>query len=228
MLTNQRPAGRCVTVVNTRGVRMKTAKFLATAVMFTAVSVAGSAAQAHDAALWQGAYVGVHAGGDFGKFSAKSGSGSETINGIEGGFHAGYNWQAGSMVYGLEGDADLSGAKKDFKDPGFTATLSNGFLGSLRGRVGFTSGQALFYGTGGVAFGSTKVSAAATGFGSGSIKDTTTGYVLGLGMEYALSSNLSARIEGLHYGFKDVFKDDVGSGLKYDANVVRAGLSYKF
>jgi outer membrane immunogenic protein len=196
----------------------------------TAVALIGAstAAQAQDnrAAMWTGAYAGLHVGGDFGKFSTSGGS--ETVSGVIGGVHAGYNWQAGSMVYGLEGDADISGAKKDYNfGSGVTGTLSNGFLGSLRGRIGFTSGQALFYGTGGLAFASTKFEAKAGG-SKASLTDTQTGYVIGLGMEYAISSNMSARIEGLRYGFKDVFKDDIGSGMKYDANVVRAGISYKF
>jgi outer membrane immunogenic protein len=204
-------------------------KFVQAATVAVTVMVAGSAAQAQDnrAALWNGAYVGVNVGGDFGKFSAQGVAGNEKISGILGGLHAGYNWQAGSMVYGLEGDADLSGAKKSYGAPGASAEVSNSFLGSIRGRIGFTSGPALFYGTGGVAFGSNKISATAAG-ATASIKDTTTGYVLGLGTEYAFSSNMSARIEYLHYGFKDVFKDDIGSGLKYNADVIRAGISYKF
>jgi outer membrane immunogenic protein len=210
---------------------MSSVKAFKFAVAVAAFAVTGSAAQAQDkAALWEGAYVGVHVGGDFGKFSAsnKAGSGSTSVSGIEGGLHAGYNWQAGTMVYGIEGDADLSGAKKKETAGAVSAEISNGFLGSLRGRIGFTSGPALFFGTAGVAFGSTKISGTVNGVGSASIKDSQTGYVVGLGMEYAISSNMSARIEGLHYGFKDVFKDDIGSGVKYDANVIRAGLSYKF
>jgi outer membrane immunogenic protein len=210
---------------------MSSVKTLKFAVAVAAFAITSSAAQAQSkAAMWEGVYVGVHAGGDFGKFSAsnRAGSSSTSVSGIEGGLHAGYNWQAGTIVYGIEGDADLSGAKKKESSGGVSAEISNGFLGSLRGRIGVTSGPALFYGTAGVAFGSTKISGTVNGVGSASIKDTQTGYVIGLGMEYAISSNMSARIEGLHYGFKDVFKDDIGSGVKYDANVIRAGLSYKF
>jgi hypothetical protein len=36
--------------------------------------------------------------------------------------------------------------------------------------------------------------------------------------------------EGLHYGFNDLFKDDrpAGSSAKFEANVIRAGIAYKF
>jgi outer membrane immunogenic protein len=207
---------------------MSSVKALKLAVAVAAFAASGSAAQAQDdrAALWQGAYIGAHLGGEGGKF--KNNFGSETVSGVIGGLHGGFNWQSGTMVYGIEGDADLAGAKKNYNfGGGVTGQLSNGFLGSLRGRVGFTSGSALFYGTGGVAFASSKFEASGGGT-KASIKDTQTGYVIGLGMDYAISSNMSARIEGLHYGFKDVFKDDIPGGLKLDANVIRAGISYKF
>jgi outer membrane immunogenic protein len=193
-----------------------------------ALGVCASAAHAQNAggSIWNGAYIGAHAGGVFGKFS--DGIDPLTVSGVAGGLHAGYNWQAGSLVYGIEGDADLSGAKKNlsFRD-GVKGKVSNDFLGSLRARIGYSSGPALFYGTGGVAFGSAKIEISGLGQ-SVSRSDTRTGYVLGLGMDYAISSNISARIEGLHYGFKDVFKDDGPVDLKYDANVVRGGISYKF
>ncbi len=206
---------------------MNSAKALKLAVAVAALAATGSAAQAQSkAALWQGTYIGVHLGGEGGKF--KNDFGSETVSGVLGGIHAGFNWQSGSIVYGIEGDADLSSAKKNYNfRGGQKAVLSNGFLGSLRGRVGFTSGSALFFGTGGLAFASTKFDLPAGG-GTGSLTDTRTGYVVGIGMEYAMSSNVSLRIEGLHYGFDDIFKDDINGGLKFDANVIRAGLSYKF
>jgi outer membrane immunogenic protein len=209
---------------------MKMNTVLKATAAFAVVAMTCSAAQADDrqAAMWQGAYLGVHVGGDFGKFTVKNVNGEEKISGIMGGLHGGYNWQAGSMVYGIEGDASLSGAKKTYDlGGGVKDEVSNGFLGSVRARLGYTTGAALFYGTGGLAFASFK-DEITLGAAKASIKDTRTGYVLGLGMEYAISSNMSARIEALHYGFKDVFKDDIGAGLKYDANVVRAGVSYKF
>jgi outer membrane immunogenic protein len=138
-------------------------------------------------------------------------------------------------VYGIELDADFSGAKKSatYTGGGVTANLqtSNPFLGSIRGRIGYADGAALFYATAGLAYGTAKIEASArtAGFSAaGSSSDTKAGYVVGLGAEYAFSSNMSLRLEGLHYGFQDVFKDSLGGGGKFDANVIRAGLSFKF
>ncbi|MER8849690.1 porin family protein, partial [Mesorhizobium australicum] len=58
---------------------------------------------------WTGAYIGVNAGGGFGTFNlAPSGGGPGSIDldasGFLGGVQAGYNWQVGQFVYGVEAD----------------------------------------------------------------------------------------------------------------------------
>jgi opacity protein-like surface antigen len=217
---------------------MSSVKALKLAVAVAALVATGSAAQAQDnkAAMWAGAYAGVHIGGEFAKFNFTSPAVLQQVNklsGVEGGAHAGFNWQAGSMVYGIEGDADLSGAKKSYSVTalGITNTYeaTNSFLGSLRGRIGYAVGDALIYTTGGVAFSSEKIALTSSiPANSSTNKDSRIGYVLGLGVDYALSSAMSLRLEGLHYGFSDVFKNAGATNVKFDANVIRTGISYKF
>jgi len=85
-----------------------------------------------------------------------------------GGGQAGYNWQAGHLVYGLEGQVqgtDTSGnyvATLAQTFPGVTAnvsrsltaniTLERSWEASVRGRVGYAWDRLLIYGTGGVSF----------------------------------------------------------------------------
>jgi outer membrane immunogenic protein len=214
---------------------MSSLNALKLAVAVAALVATGSAAQAQSkASLWEGVYIGVNAGAEFGKYNFIA-TDINNPRGIIGGVHGGYNWQAGSMVYGIELDADFSGAKKsaDYRTGGVNVNLqtSNPFLGTIRGRLGYASGATMFYATSGLAYGTAKVEASARAAGiaaSGSTSDTHAGYAVGLGAEYAFSSSMSLRVEGLHYGFKDVFKDSLGAGGKFDANVIRAGLSYKF
>ncbi|HEV7464494.1 MAG TPA: hypothetical protein VGN85_11425 [Methyloceanibacter sp.] len=52
--------------------------------------------------------------------------------------HGGYNWQADSLLIGVEGDIDFAG--------------NINFLASVRGRLGWASNSWLLYGTAGVAF----------------------------------------------------------------------------
>ena len=89
-------------------------------------------------------------------------SGSASISGSAsswvGGGHIGYNWQNGAWVYGLEGDISGLHLKTDFStmlSTGATANTNStvDWYGTVRGRLGWTSGPVFFYGSGGVAFG---------------------------------------------------------------------------
>ena len=128
------------------------------------------------------------------------------------GVHLGYNWQTSrNIVLGIEGD--VSGAFDDNDD--------FDWLGSIRGRVGYAFGNALLYGTAGVAFASTD-------------DDTVTGWVVGGGLDYKLRQNISVGLEGLYYRFDDVdfagtVPVDFGPG-SFDDHfwTVRARLTYHF
>ena len=77
------------------------------------------------------------------------------------GLQAGYNWQTSNWVFGFETDINklgVHGSAKQFPgiDPGKGADLASSrydWLGTARGRVGVTKGPALFYATGGLAYG---------------------------------------------------------------------------
>jgi outer membrane immunogenic protein len=112
-----------------------------------------------------------------------SGSDSNKLNGVLGGLQAGYNWQAGNTVVGLETDFQLSGQRGSqhfdmrfpTSDPAIVGTASADYtqklawLGTLRGRLGFAADRWLVYATGGLAYGrvTTDGSATATGIAIG-------------------------------------------------------------
>src|SRR6185437_14703143 len=106
---------------------------------------------------WTGAYVGVEGGYGWGetRHSDATGfnSGSFSANGGLFGGTAGYNFQSGPLVYGIEGDmswADMSG--KSINCSGTCGThLSD--LGTVRGRLGYSFGTIMPYATAGLAFG---------------------------------------------------------------------------
>ena len=62
---------------------------------------------------------------------------------------AGYNWQSGQFVFGVETDIQASGADDTFAPWKF----SNPWFGTLRGRAGYALNNILFYGTLGLAYG---------------------------------------------------------------------------
>ncbi|WP_119273095.1 outer membrane protein [Taklimakanibacter deserti] len=204
---------------------------------------------------WTGPYIGLQGGYAWGENDASADEnvivplsddvtlngdeGSIDIDGFVGGAHAGFNWQADSLVLGLEGDieyADMDGNTDVVDGLGFKVgeiTQEIDWLGSLRLRAGFAADRALFYATGGLAVGGVKL-ALEDGGGDefADEKKTKWGWTVGGGIEYAFTDDFSARIE---YRYTDLGKieagdaDEGGDGEVDTAfHAVRAGLSWHF
>jgi len=128
---------------------------------------------------WTGFYIGINAGGHWGrdKINATAdqlaffggqleslSSATLSSSGFIGGIQAGYNWQINNVVFGIEGDGDWLTGKQSraviFPGPSpapgdvLTNSVENRFLGTVRGRLGLAFDRTLLYVTGGVAFGS--------------------------------------------------------------------------
>lgn len=142
-----------------------------------------------------------------------SGSNSTSADSWLAGAHAGYNWQRGAAVYGFE--ADLSATHLNsgtsgghpFPAVGLPGDAANttgqvDWYGTLRGRLGFSTGPALFYGTAGLAYGNPSLN---SNFTSNALSldsqasPLRAGWVVGGGIEYLLRPNLS-----LNFGYQYV------------------------
>ncbi|MHC1728165.1 MAG: outer membrane protein [Syntrophobacteraceae bacterium] len=152
--------------------------------------LSGSIAQAADstpAFNWTGPYAGLHIGYGWGgrdtnfyplPDAATFGVSSATLNpnpsGVIGGIQAGYNYQMGRWVVGIEADfsgTGMSATKTSSPILGTNGTPIPGggtlsshqsidWFGTLRPRVGYTvTPSVLIYGTGGLAYGSVSSSA---------------------------------------------------------------------
>ena len=155
--------------------------------------------------------------------------------GFIGGGQVGYNIQIGSFVGGIEADAAYTDYRRTVGVLGTSNALSSftndlGFLGTVRARAGYTFGQVLLYGTGGLAYGDVRQNAtffatpAAGGTGvvqfAGGRTSIEIGYAAGAGVEYALptsfsvfgSSAVTIRAEALYYdlGRRNVIVADTG------------------
>lgn len=126
--------------------------------------------------------------------------------GFTGGGQIGYNWQIGSIVLGVEADAAYTDYQRTVRVIGATGAASDfstdmGYLGTVRGRLGYSFGTFMVYGTGGFAYGDVENRARffatplAGGTGvtqfSGSRSSTETGYAAGGGVEFAMPSSFS-------------------------------------
>jgi outer membrane immunogenic protein len=164
---------------------------------------------------------------------------------------AGFNWQAGHVLYGVEGDISWVDFKTnhhvDFRIGGgenIGATWD--WYSTVRGRMGLVVDDTLAYVTGGVAFVGTKFHSAyfnAAGAFNGGFPDvngTRVGFAAGAGVEHKFSPNWSLKAEYLYIGLPSVKStpyvnqnfvpsspDDVMTH-RSDAHMFRLGVNYTF
>jgi outer membrane immunogenic protein len=148
------------------------------------------------------------------------GSNSATAASWTAGGQAGYNWQQGSFVYGFETDLSGTGLKSSMSGgltnlSCFTDTAGTNsnvdWYGTVRGRAGWTAGKALFYGTGGLAYGSVDLNSSFNTAGVSLNSQTSsvrTGWVAGVGIEYMWQPNL---VLTLGYQYVDLGTANVAS-----------------
>jgi outer membrane immunogenic protein len=165
---------------------------------------------------WSGFYVGVHGGWGWG-----SGAGLDP-SGYLLGAQAGVNFQmSGPWVAGVETDLAFTG----IDDSGGGTTFGVDYLGTVRGRVGYTMDRFMFYGTAGLAYGGGELTV-----GGLSNKKTHFGWTLGAGVEAFLMPNVTARVEYLFADLGEKTYTTVGGPMRigFDTSLLRAGMNYKF
>ncbi len=188
----------------------------------------------------------------------------ESVSGSSGGamfgVQAGYGQQFGRFVLGIEGDVAWTNADgtTEFRaiDPGtpyapifagqetvtnFQTDLNN--LATARLRAGVTADRALFYVTGGLAAGHVEnefqiaVPGLGQAFGPWAESGMLWGYTAGVGVEYAVTDDVTAKLEYLYYDLSDrkVRATDAafpGQQITYrflnNGGLIRAGLNFQF
>jgi outer membrane immunogenic protein len=181
---------------------------------------------------WTGFYSGINGGGGWGHSFLQANTTGVNLSGGQVGGTIGYNWQANNnAVFGVEGDIDWSNLKGNTVSTlcPVGCNVSNTWLSTVRGRVGYAFGGVMPFVSGGLAVGD--INAGFPGFATGSA--TNAGWTLGGGLEVALPGNWSAKAEYLHV---DLGHFDCGincgaagvDNVSMHQDVVRAGLNYHF
>ena len=192
---------------------------------------------------WSGFYVGLNGGwaDSHQQWTATPGgvtTGDFTGNGGLFGGTAGWNWQSGKFVLGLEGDFDWSRIRAGDTTTGgcslvFPCTATVTSLGTIRGRAGWTFDRVLAYVTGGAAFANIHNEQTALT----PLADTTTekaGWVFGGGIEAMILPKWSVKAEYLRAQFTQTgFCPPAGCVATVVSdytrlNVFRVGLNYHF
>ena len=180
--------------------------------------------------VWTGGYLGLQGGGlwsDSDIDDPDTGVFSDNFNGGLFGAYAGYNWQSGAWVFGVEGDINGVWNDETVSIGAFDVDVGSDYLASLRGRVGYAFDRALIFATGGVAF--TDASAESDDFGGFNLDadDSLTGWTIGAGGEYAFTDNWIGRVEYRYYDFSNGSLDDLGD-VDLGTNTLTVGVGYKF
>ena len=182
---------------------------------------------------WTGFYVGINGGYGWGSsdWSAVATASNKPTGFLAGGT-LGYNYQTGSIVWGIEGDFDWSNIKDEVTcAPGVLCGTQLNWLATLRGRVGYAFDRWLPYITGGAAYGNVEatLNVPFVGF-TASSSSNQLGWTIGAGLEYAFMGNWSAKLEYLYVdlGSFNSVPAPLVNNVSFTSNIVRAGLNYKF
>ncbi len=210
------------------------ARLMSGAAVAAVVVFSGTASLGAGHSVWTGYYYGAHVGSGFTTFvttDLHDNDGDFVITNPAGtlvGAQAGYNWQMGSFVLGMEADVSLVDWNDSKYFPGSSrqALHSVGTLGSVRGRIGMPFDQALVYATAGLAFADANYTSISP---SGTVNagvHNKSGSVVGLGAEFMLpSQTMSIKVEGLYYNFNDL---DVFAGSENPSGSSRFDNAYSF
>jgi outer membrane autotransporter protein len=206
---------------------------------------------------WTGLYIGAFAGADYG--SAKMGfpdagfsSGPQVAGALAGGT-LGYNYQIGSWVVGVEGDAGWTNARGSVACTGAfnpaQVTLSGtdcadraDFIATAAARLGYAWGRALYYAKAGGAWthetftvtcNSLVPCVSPTGgpLTQVSVGDDRAGWTVGYGVEFALTQNWSAKgeVNYIDFGNRNLTAQDgtvINAGMRITEGKI--GVNYRF
>jgi outer membrane immunogenic protein len=207
---------------------------------------------------WTGFYIGIHGGGAWldHKQTTTTQLGVsicgapgvdcsiDKFGGAFGGL-AGYNFQSGRVVYGIEVDGTwlslketkvIADAPFPILDP-LTIHSKINWLATVRGRLGITMSPTLLYVTGGVAFGGVKsgwFDGSTPAFASLSVNKTKVGWVAGGGIEHAFTDNWLVRVEGLYHDLGKVsaapvtFIDTYSTTFRHRVTTVRGAVALRW
>ncbi|MGH6844321.1 MAG: outer membrane protein, partial [Methylocella sp.] len=160
---------------------------------------------------------------------------------LSAGLDAGYNFvTASGLLLGVEADFSFPGILRSNLNqniPALGPSVVNDnvqIYGLLGGRVGYTFGDWLVYGTGGFAYERGRLNT--TDFATGTVDDNVyfwrPGWTAGAGVEVLLTANLSAKLEYAFFDFAHVSTFLPVAGERFNSDLtfqtVRLGLNYHF
>ncbi len=172
---------------------------------------------------WSGFYAGLSAGKTSGNFDYIFGPGETEAADLDGrsfGGYAGYNWQRGSWVYGLELALQDVDAEIEYLGVAYPEEHFN-YIHDLKARIGYANDNMLFYAFGGYSMGDYEID------GEGSWD--ANGPNMGLGVEMAFRENWLVGLEYIRRSLDGDFgPQEPGISFDSDVDTVQLRVGYKF
>ncbi|MGB6660033.1 MAG: outer membrane protein [Xanthobacteraceae bacterium] len=179
---------------------------------------------------WSGLYVGANFGGAWtsGSLNMPSNNFYGGITEFIGGFQAGYNFQAGHLLLGIEGDFDWASFDHPTLPIPTLGSVSQHWISTVAGRFGLVNDRWLVFGK--VGGGWIESTATLNGPGPGwNGSNTDAGWLTGGGIEYGFKAHWTVNLE---YDYLTQSKWNSitvpAAALSRDVQMIKAGINYKF
>jgi opacity protein-like surface antigen len=180
---------------------------------------------------WSGFYVGANFGAGWtnGSLNIPDNNFYGGITEFIGGVQAGYNFQAGHFLLGVEGDFDLA----TFNHPDLPAptlgSVSNHWMSTVAGRVGLVNDRWLVFAKLGGGWVHSSATVNLPGSPSWEGSSTNGGGLVGGGIEYGFKAHWTVKLEYDYLALSNWNSATVPAvGLSRDVQMVKFGANYKF
>jgi opacity protein-like surface antigen len=179
---------------------------------------------------WSGFYVGANFGGAWtsGSLNIPNNNFYGGLTEFIGGVQAGYNFQSGHLLLGVEGDFDGATFSHPALPTPTLGSVSQNWIGTVAGRIGLVEDRWLIYGKAGGGWVHSNATLNFPGV-SWSGSNTSSGWLIGAGLEYGFKSHWTVRLEYDFLSLANWTSSTVPSvQLNRDVQMVKAGINYKF
>ena len=180
---------------------------------------------------WSGFYVGANFGGGWTNGSLNIpdntfyGGTTEFIAGLQ----AGYNIQAGHLLFGIEGDFDWATFNHPTLPVPTLGSVSHHWMSTVGGRVGLVDDRWLVFAKLGGGWVRSDAIVNIPGSPSWNGSSTNGGWLIGGGIEYGFKAHWTVKLEYDYLALSSWNSATVPAvGLSRDVQMIKAGINYKF
>lgn len=180
---------------------------------------------------WSGLYVGANFGGGWSNDSLNI-AGNNPYGGLTefiGGVQAGYNYQAGHLLLGVEGDINWASFNHPTLPVPTLGSVNQNWVSTLAGRVGLVNDRWLVFAKLGGGWAQSNATVNVPGAPSRNGSSTNGGWLVGGGIEYGFKPHWTVKLEYDYLALSNWTSVTVPAvTLNRNFQLVKAGINYKF